>query len=67
MLALFLALIVMIGIIILGGIFAEPIAVLIHRRFSGVSYEAEQFMVWGALVISAFAMGLVIMYLILIR
>jgi hypothetical protein len=67
MLALFLALIVMIGILILGGVFAEPIAALVHRRFSGVSYEGEQFMVWGALIITAFALGLVIMYLILIR
>lgn len=67
MLALFLVLIVMIGILILGGVFAEPMAALLHRRFSGVSYEGEKFMVWGALIITAFALGLVIMYLILVR
>ena len=59
------ALIIVIGLLILGGVCAEPIAAFIHRRFSNFSYEGDIFMVWGGLILSAFVMGLLVMYLLL--
>jgi hypothetical protein len=63
--ALFLALIVMIAILLLGGVFSEPITALIHRRLPGFSYEGDRFLLWGLLIIAAFAFGLMVMYLLL--
>lgn len=51
--------------LILGGVFAEPITVLIRRRVPHFSYEGEVFLLWGLLVVAAFALGLMVMYLIL--
>jgi hypothetical protein len=60
-----LALVIAIGLLIIGGVFAEPIAAFIHRRFSSFSYEGDTFMVWGGLMLTAFVLGLLVMYLLL--
>jgi hypothetical protein len=64
-LVVLLALVIAIGLLVLGGVFAEPIAAFIHRRFSSFSYEGDTFMVWGGLMLTAFVLGLLIMYLLL--
>ncbi len=60
----FLALIAAIVILILGGVFSEPIADWLHRRFNW-SYEGEQLLLWGLIVLSAFTFGLMVMYMLL--
>ena len=60
---LFLTILTAIILLILGGVFAEPIARSIRRRIPNFSYEGELFLIWGTLVLSAFTLGLVVMYL----
>mgnify|MGYP001583365562 CR=1 FL=1 len=63
LITLFFAFLTAIILLILGGVFAEPIARSIRRRIPNFSYEGEGFMIWGALVLAAFAFGMVMMYL----
>ncbi len=63
-LAVFLALIVAIIILILGGVFSESIAHWLRRRFNW-SYQGDQFLVWGLVILSAFTFGLMVMYLLI--
>lgn len=60
-----LVLVIAIGLLIVGGVFAEPITTFIHRRFLGFSYEGDVFIVWGGLMLTAFVLGLLVMYLLL--
>ncbi len=63
-LAVFFALIMAILVLILGGVFSEPIANWLRRRFNW-SYEGERVLVWGMIILSAFSLGLVVMYLLI--
>jgi hypothetical protein len=63
--AVLLALVIAIGLLIVGGVFSEPIVAFIHRYFSSFSYQGDSFMVWGGLMLSAFVLGLLVMYLLL--
>jgi uncharacterized membrane protein len=65
--ALLIGLVVVIGILVIGGVFSEPISRFIRRRVPDFSYEGEVFLLWGALVIAAFSIGLIVMYLLLAR
>jgi hypothetical protein len=60
-----LAVIAMIGILILGGVLAEPITAVVHRYFPSVSYEGERWLLWGGFAVAAFGLGLLVMYLLL--
>lgn len=60
-----LTVVIIIGLLILGGVFVEPITALIRQRFPGFAYEGDTFLIWGGLVISAFVLGLLVMYLLL--
>ncbi len=62
-LIVFLAIFFAILLVIAGGVFAEPIARRIRRRVPNFTYEGELFVMWGALVFAAFALGMVVMYL----
>lgn len=64
-LVLLLALILALVLLLLGGVFAEPIAARIRRRVPNFSYEGETFLLWGLFFVAAFALGLVVMYLVL--
>lgn len=59
------ALVVIIAVLIMGGIFSEPIAAFVRRRLPGFTYEGEVFLIFGSLVIAAFIIGLVVMYILL--
>ena len=63
--ALLIGLVVAIGILVIGGIFSEPISRFIRRRVPGFSYEGDGFLLWGALLIAAFSIGLMVMYLLM--
>lgn len=65
MVAAFLVILVAIIVLIVGGVFSEPIIAMIRRRFPGFSYEGETFLLAGLLALAAFAVGLVVMYLLL--
>jgi hypothetical protein len=54
-----------IGSLILGGIFVKPITAFIQRRYPNFSYDGDTLLLWGGMVIAAFAFGLVAMYLLL--
>jgi len=60
---LFLAILTAIILLILGGVFAEPITHSIRRRIPNFTYEGELLVIWGTLVLAAFALGMVVMYL----
>ncbi|MBN1886940.1 MAG: hypothetical protein JW850_03085 [Thermoflexales bacterium] len=62
--AVFLALIVVLVVLIVGGVFSEPIAAWLRRRFNW-SYEGDQFLILGLVILVAFTSGLVTMYVLL--
>jgi hypothetical protein len=59
---LFSIILVAVLVLVLGGVFAEPIVALIRRRVPNFSYEGGVFLLWGLLIATAFAFGLVVMY-----
>lgn len=61
----FLVILVAMAILIMGGVYSETITAYIRRRFPSFSYEGETFLLVGLLALAAFAVGLVVMYLLL--
>lgn len=60
-----LAMIVLIGLLTLSGIYAEDVVAHIRRRVPNASIEGDIFVMWGFVLLAAFATGLVVMYLLL--
>jgi hypothetical protein len=60
-----LTLSLIIGILILAGIFVKPITAFIQRRYPNFSYDGETLLLWGGMAIAAFTFGLVVIYLVL--
>lgn len=56
---------IMIGLLILGGVLSETIIAIVRRRFPHFSYEGDNFLLWGGMVLSAFTLGMLLMYLLL--
>ena len=48
-----------------GGLCARPITRFIRQYWSMFAYEGEHFLLWGGLLLSAFGVGLLVMYLVL--
>ena len=65
MAALLLAILVVVTVLILGGVLAEPITLAVRRRFPGFSYAGDTVLLVGLLTLAAFAAGLVVMYVLL--
>ena len=63
--AVLLVLVVVIGLLIISNLFAEPMMALLRRRFPNLPDESEGCLVWGALIMAAFGFGLLVMYLLL--
>ncbi len=59
----FLAVLAVIILLIVGGVFAEPIARSIRRRIPNFSYEGDLVLIWSALIVAAFAFGMIVMHL----
>jgi hypothetical protein len=57
--------VLILGFLIVTGVFAEPIVALVRRRVPNFSYEGETFLLWGLLLLTTFGLGLVVMYLLL--
>lgn len=62
---LLLVLIIMMGLLIVGGLFSTPLMAFIHRRLPNFSAEGDTFLLGGGLMMAAFILGLVVMYLLL--
>jgi hypothetical protein len=62
---LLLFLVILISLLIVGGVFANPIAAFVQERLTNRAYEGEYFMLWGGLLLTAFITGLLVMYLFL--
>lgn len=62
---LLLLLFILIGVWIVGGLCAQPITRFVRRYWSMFAYEGEHFLLWGGLLLSAFGVGLLVMYLVL--
>ncbi len=58
---------IVLGIIVLslGGLLAEQITALVRRYVPRFWYDGQTFLLWGLVVWTAFALGLMVMYLVL--
>jgi hypothetical protein len=65
MIILLIFLLVLISLLILGGAFAQPISGFIQQRLPTRGYAGEQFVLWGGMLLTAFMIGLLVMYLFL--
>jgi uncharacterized membrane protein len=65
MIFLLIALVLLISLLIMGGVFANPITRLLQQHWPNHVFEAEQFLLWGGLLLTAFVTGLLVMYLFL--
>ncbi len=61
--ALFLLLVVAMTMLVIGSVFSEPIVAAIRLRVPSFRYEAWMVMLIGLLLVMAFSIGLVVMYL----
>ncbi|HXV41592.1 MAG TPA: hypothetical protein VEC96_00895 [Anaerolineae bacterium] len=62
---LLLMLIIMISLLIVGGLFSNPIMAFIHRRLPNFAGEDDTFLLWSGLIVAAFILGLLVMYVLL--
>ncbi len=61
----FFAMLSIIVLLALGGIYADQVVAIVRRRVPSFSYEGELFLMWGLVLVATFALGLVVMYLLL--
>jgi hypothetical protein len=62
---LLLVLIIIIGLLIMAGLFSNSIMAFIHRRLPHFSGEDDTFLLWSGLIVTAFILGLLVMYVLL--
>ncbi len=60
-----LGLLFIVALFSLGGIYSEQIIAVVRRRSPDFWLEGDVLMIWGFVLVAAFALGLVVMYLIL--
>jgi hypothetical protein len=63
--SLLIVLILLISLLILGSVFANPITAFVQRRLPNRGCEGEQILLWGGMLLAAFVIGLLVMYLFL--
>jgi hypothetical protein len=49
----------------MAGLFSNPIMAFIHRRLPNFSGEDDTFLLWSGLIVAAFILGLLVMYVLL--
>ena len=62
---LLLVLTILIGLLIMAGLFSNPIMAFFHRRLPNFSGEGDTFLLWSGLMVAAFILGLLVMYVLL--
>ncbi len=65
MAALFALVFLAIVVLILAGVMSDRIMAVVRHRAPNFWFEGEGLILWGLVVLAAFAMGMVVMYLIL--
>ena len=65
MAALFALVFFAIVVLIMAGLWSDRIMAVIRHRAPDFWFEGEGLILWGLLVLAAFAMGMVVMYLVL--
>jgi hypothetical protein len=65
MTVLLIVLVVLVSLLIVGGVFADPIAAFVQHRLPNRGYEGGQLLLWGGMLLTAFVIGLLVMYLFL--
>ncbi len=63
--SLLVVVIVAIGVLICGGLLSERITTVVRRRAPRFWLEGEILLFWGLVVVAAFALGLMVMYLLI--
>lgn len=61
---LLLILIMLVCLYLIGGLFVRPITQFVQHYWPDFAYEGEQFLLWGGVLLSAFGIGLLVMYLV---
>ncbi len=61
----FFAMLAIIVLLALGGVYSDQVVTVVRRRIPNFSYEGELFLMWGLVLVATFALGLVVMYLLL--
>ncbi len=61
----FIAMLSIIVLLALGGIYSDQVVAVVRRRVPNFSYEGELFLMWGLGLVATFALGLVVMYMLL--
>jgi uncharacterized membrane protein len=61
------ALVVLVCLLILGTLFATPLVNFLHQHRVVRSHEEEQLLLWVGMLLTAFMIGLLVMYLFLQR
>ena len=51
--------------LILGGVYADSVNAFLRTRAPQLCFEASTLLIWGSLVLGAFALGLVTMYVLM--
>ncbi len=64
MFAVFLATLVVLGLLIAGGVMADRIEVVLRRRFRDCVVDGNALLLWGMLMLAAFVFGLMVMYVV---
>jgi uncharacterized membrane protein len=62
---LLIALLVLISLLIIGTLFARPLATFLQLHRISQVYEDEQILLWVGTLLTAFMIGLLVMYLLL--
>ncbi|CAN5691189.1 hypothetical protein BH10CHL1_BH10CHL1_28360 [soil metagenome] len=62
---LLLTLLILISIWLIGGLCDRPLTLFVQQYWPKFSYEGEQFLLWGGLLLSGFGIGLLLLYLVL--
>ncbi len=63
---LFIFVFAVLGIIIVSGLYMERIDAFLWRRSPGGTMTGSSLLLWGLLLLAAFAIGLVVMYVIVL-
>lgn len=58
-------LLVLIGLWMVGGLYARPITLFVQQYWPNFRYEGEQLLLWGGLLLSGCGIGLLVIYLVL--
>jgi hypothetical protein len=62
---LLIVLIMLISLLILASVFTNAISAFLQKRLPTWRFEGEHLLLWGGMLLAAFAIGLLVMYLFL--